>query len=151
MCCIKASRFRHFEKRLWDKNSEILSFLPLINNSVTIRINFFSSDSISSNWHEHHTWILNARVPKFTTNNTTLPFLRALMDDLSLMATKVSGGQALLSQCLTALTWFGLEFRGDKSISTVIVKGRSMNTTPFLCFKTISPPRRFISYSFYPL
>ena len=151
MCCIKASPFRHFEKRLWDKNSEILSFLPLINNSVTIRINFFSSDSISSNWHEHHTWILNARVPKFTTNNTILPLLCALMDDLSLMASKPSGGQTLLSWYITALTWAGLEFRCDKSISTVIVKGRSMNTTPFLCFKIISPPRRFISYSFYPL
>ena len=62
------------------------------------------------------------------------------MDDLSLMAAKVSGGQALLSQCITALTWFGLEFRDDKSVSTVIVKGRSMNTTPFPVSKSSVNP-----------
>ena len=58
------------------------------------------------------------------------------MDDLSLMTTKVSGAQTLLSRCTTALTWVGLEFRADKSRSVVIVKGRSMNKTPFSVSKT---------------
>ena len=74
---------------------------------------------------------METRVPKFTTHNTTLPLLFAFMDDLSLMTTKVSGAQTLLSRCITALTWAGLEFRADKSRSIVIVKGRSMNATPF--------------------
>ena len=79
-------------------------------------------------------------VPKFTTNNTTLPLLHAFMDDLSLITTKVSGAQTLLSRCTTALTWVGLEFRADKSRSVVIFKGRSMNTTPFSVSKTSVHP-----------
>ena len=78
---------------------------------------------------------MQTSVPKFITNNTTLPLLRAFMDDLNLMTTRVSGAQTLLSQCITALTWAGLEFRADKSCS-VIVKGRSMNTTSFSVSKT---------------
>ena len=74
---------------------------------------------------------MQPRVPEFTTNNTTLPLLHAFMDDLGLMSARVSGAQTLLSQCITALKWPGLEFRADKSCSIVIVKGRSMNTTPF--------------------
>ena len=62
------------------------------------------------------------------------------MDDLSLMTTKVSGAQTLLSRCITALTWAGLEFRADKSRSIVIVKGRSMNTTPFSVSKASDQP-----------
>ena len=115
------------------------------------------SESATSAWHRHQRGIfagctlsiilflagmniileysMQTSVPKFTTNNTTLPLLRAFMDDLSLMTTKVSGAQTLLSRCITALTWAGLEFRADKSRSIVIVKGRSMNTTPFMCQK----------------
>ena len=83
---------------------------------------------------------METRVPKFTTHNTTLPLLFAFMDDLSLMTTKVSGAQTLLSRCITALTWAGLEFRADKSCSIVIVKGRSMNTTPFSVSKASDQP-----------
>ena len=43
---------------------------------------------------------MHAQVPKFTTNNTTLPLLRTFMDGLSLIANKVSGAQTLLSWCL---------------------------------------------------
>ena len=58
-------------------------------------------------------------------NNTVLPLLRAFMDDLSLTSSTVSGAQTLLlSRCITALNWAGLEFRADKSRSIVIVKGR---------------------------
>ena len=56
------------------------------------------------------------------------------------MTTKVSGAQTLLSRCITALTWAGLEFRADKSRSIVIVKGRSMNTTPFSVSKASDQP-----------
>ena len=73
---------------------------------------------------------MQARVPKFTTNSTTLPLLCAFMDDLRLMSAKVSGAQTLLSWCITALNWAGLEFRADKSHCIVIVKGRSMNIAP---------------------
>ena len=55
---------------------------------------------------------MKARVPKFTTNNITLPLIRTFMNNLSLMTTKVSGAQTLLSRCITALA--GLEFRADK-------------------------------------
>ena len=83
---------------------------------------------------------MQARVPQFTTNNTLLPLLRAFMDHLSLMSSTVSGAQALLSRCITALNWAGLEFRADKSCSIVIVKGRSMNTTPFSVSKVSDQP-----------
>ena len=53
---------------------------------------------------------MEAKVLKFTTNNTSLPLLRAFMDVLRLMSTKVSG-----SQTLPCLTWAGLEVRADKS------------------------------------
>ena len=83
---------------------------------------------------------MQARVPQFTTNNTVLPLVRAFMDDLSLMSSMVSGAQTLLSRCITALNWAGLEFRADKSRSIVIVKGRSMNTTPFSVSKASDQP-----------
>ena len=83
---------------------------------------------------------MQARVPQFTTNNTVLPLLRAFMDDLSLMSSTVSGAQTLLSRCITAVNWAGLEFRADKSCSIVIVKGRSMNTTPFSVSKASDQP-----------
>ena len=83
---------------------------------------------------------MQTRVPKFTANNTTSPLLRAFMDDLSLVTTKVSGAQTLLSRCITAFTWAGLEFRAEKSCSIVIVKGRPMNATPFSVSKTSVHP-----------
>ena len=111
------------------------------------------SQSATSSWHRHQRGIfagctlsiilflagmniileysLQARVPQFTTNNTALFLLHAFMDDLSVMSSTLSGSQTLLSRCITTLTWAGLEFRADKSWSMVIVKGRSMNTTPF--------------------
>ena len=120
------------------------------------------SESATSAWHRHQWGIfagftlsiilflaginiileysMQTNVPKFTANNTTLPLLPALMNDLSLMTTKVSGAQTLLSWCTTAFTWAGLEFRADKSRSVVIVKGRSMNTTPFSVSKASDQP-----------
>ena len=89
---------------------------------------------------------METRVPKFTTHNTTLPLLFAFMDDLSLMTTKVSGAQTLLSQCITALTWAGLEFRADKSRSIDIVKSRSMNTRPFFFQKHQSTQKFHLTF-----
>ena len=63
------------------------------------------------------------------------------MDDLSLMSAKVSGAQTLLCRCISALTWAGLEFRADKSRSIAIVKGRSMNITPFSVSKASVQPK----------
>ena len=136
------------------------------------------SESAASAWHRHQRGIfasctlsiilfvagmkiileysMQIRVPNFTTNNTTL--LRAFMDNRSLMITKVSGAQTLLSRCKAASTWAGLEFRADKSRSIVIFKVRSMNITLFSVSKTsihpeVSSPSpsihsRPISYSF---
>ena len=120
------------------------------------------SESATSAWHRHHQGVfagctlsiilflagmniileysVQVKVPKFTINNTKLPLLCAFMDDLSLMSSTVSGAQTLLSWCTTALTWAGLEFRADKSCSIVIVKGRSMNTTPFSVPKAKDQP-----------
>ena len=111
------------------------------------------SQSATSSWHRHQRgtfagctlsiilflagmniileYSMQARVPQFTTNNAVSPLLCAFMDDLSLMSSTVSGAQTLLSRCITAVNWAGLEFRADKSCSIVIVKGRSVNTTPF--------------------
>ena len=83
---------------------------------------------------------MQASVPKLTTNNTTLPLLGAFMDKISLLSSAVSGAQTLLSRRITALTWVGQEFRADKSRSIAIVKGRSMNTTPFLVSKASDQP-----------
>ena len=47
---------------------------------------------------------MQARVPKFTTNNTTLPLLHASMDDLSLMSSTVYGAKILFSWYIAALT-----------------------------------------------
>ena len=68
-----------------------------------------------------------------------LPLIRAFMDDLSLMSNSVSGTQQLLKKCTEALTWAGMSFRADKSRSIVIIKGRSMNTTPFKVNEPSSP------------
>ena len=116
------------------------------------------SESAKSSWHRHQRGIFQgctlsiilflagmniiieyasvAKVPKFIFKNTELPLLRAFMDDLSLMSSTVSGAKHLLSRCITALTWAGLEFRADKSRCIVIIKGRSMNVTPFSISKS---------------
>ena len=120
------------------------------------------SESATSSWHRHQQGIfagctlsitlylagmnitleysLQARVPQFITNNTVLPLLHAFMDDLSVRSSTVSGSQTLHSWCITALTWASLEFRTDKSQSIVIVKGRSINTTPFSVSKASDQP-----------
>ena len=53
------------------------------------------------------------------------------MDDLNLLSPLMSGTKTLLHQCMKALKWAGLDFPEDKSRIIVIIKGSSMNTTPF--------------------
>ena len=111
----------------------------------------FSPDAPSS-WHRHQCEIfagctlfinlflagmnmileysLVATTPEFHLNNIFLPPVRAFMDDLNISST-ISSARTLLSHCTIALKWAGLTFRGDKSRSIVIMKGRSMNTTSF--------------------
>ena len=73
--------------------------------------------------------------------------MRAFMDDLKIMPSTICGAKTLLCRCTIALTWAGLTFRADKSRSIVIIKGRSMNTTPF----SVSSPRELSDFtSFIP-
>ena len=91
-------------------------------------------------------YILTLQVPAFvTSNDTKLPVVRAFMDDINLMSTSVCHTQALLNKCATALSWAGMQFRADKSRSFVIVKGRSLNTTPF-CTSPPESPTDFSNY-----
>ena len=53
------------------------------------------------------------------------------MDDMNLMSSSVSGANDLLSRCTAALTWAGMSYRAHKFHSIVIIKGMSMNSTPF--------------------
>ena len=112
------------------------------------------SKSAPSNWHQHQRGIfagctlsiilflaginiileytLNTSVSNFiSSTEVSMPLVRAFMDDLNLMSSSVSGTQKLLTRCTTALSWAGMEFRADKSRSFVLIKGKSLHTTPF--------------------
>ena len=65
------------------------------------------------------------------------------MDDLNLLSSSVSGAKTLLHWCIKALKWAGLDFQADKSRSIVIIKRRSMNTTPFY----VSEPKNSTDFS----
>ena len=69
--------------------------------------------------------------PQFHQNNISLPQIRVFMDDLDIMSSTICGAKTLLFRCSIALKGADLTFRADKSRSIVIIKGRSMNTTPF--------------------
>ena len=79
------------------------------------------------------------------TGNVALPLVRAFMDDLNLMSSLVSGAPYLLDRCVKALSWAVMYFRVDKSHSIVIVRGKSMNTTPFYVPEP-STPSDFTNY-----
>ena len=90
---------------------------------------------------------LVATTPQFHLNNISLPPMRAFIDDLNIMSSTICGAKTLLSRCTIALNWAGLTFRADKSRSIVIIKGRSVNTTPF----SVSSPRELSDFtSFIP-
>ena len=82
---------------------------------------------------------------QFLSNGVPLPLLQAFMDDINLMSFSVQGAHILLQCCTTTLKWTGLEFRADKLRSIVIIKGSSMNTTPF----SLSPSSDPSVYSFF--
>ena len=94
-------------------------------------------------------YALQSNAPHFVSRNTSFPLIRAFMDDINIMSASVAGAKSLLNRCTTALSWAGLEFRASKSRSMVIVKGRSMNSTPF----SVSSSKEFsngTSQSFIP-
>ena len=71
--------------------------------------------------------------PSFiTSNNVSLPLIRAFMDDINLMSSSVSDTRSLLDRCGTALKWAGMEFVMIK----VMIKGKSLNCTPFYVSKS---------------
>ena len=80
-----------------------------------------------------------------STGNIAFPLVRAFMDDLNLMSSSVSGAQNLFHRCVKALSWVSMYFRADKSCSIVIVRGKSMNTTPFYVTEP-STPSDFTNY-----
>ena len=91
-------------------------------------------------------YTLLSTAPSFVTSNkVSMPLVRAFMDDLNLLSSSVAGAQDLLARCTTALTWDGMDFRADKSRCFVVVKGKSMNSTPF-CVSKPSDPTDFSSY-----
>ena len=91
-------------------------------------------------------YTLASSVRKFVfTGNVAFPLVRAFMDDLNLMSSSLSGTQNLLHRCVKALSWAGMYFRADKSRSIVIVRGKSMNTTPFYVTEP-STPSDFTNY-----
>ena len=61
------------------------------------------------------------------------------MDDINLMSSTVSGAQNLLDRCATVLKWAGMNFRADKSRSFVMIKGKSLNSTPLSVTKPSNP------------
>ena len=90
--------------------------------------------------------ILASPACKFgSTGNVSFPLVRAFMDYLNLMSSSVSGTQNLLHRCVKAFSWAGMYFRADKSHSIVIVRGKSMNTTPFYVTQP-STPSDFTNY-----
>ena len=80
-----------------------------------------------------------------TSSNISLPLIRAFMDDINLMSSSAHGAQTLLERCATALHWAGMDFRVEKSRSFVIVKGKSLNCTPFSA-SIAAYPTDFSSY-----
>ena len=67
------------------------------------------------------------------------------MDDMSLMSSSVAGARDLLSRCTTALACAGMSYKAHKFCSIVIIKGRSINSTPF-SIKNPSTPKDFSNF-----
>ena len=80
-----------------------------------------------------------------TSSKVSLPLVRAFMDDLNLMSSSVLRAQNLLNRCVTALKWAGMGFRADKSRSFIMIKGKSLNSSPF-CVSKSSDPTDFSVY-----
>ena len=126
------------------------------------------SKSAPSSWHRHQRGIfagctlsiilflaainiileytLLSMAPNFiTSSKVSLPLVRAFMDDLNLLSSSVAGAQNLLKRCTRALKWAGMDFRAEKSRTFIVVKGKSLNSTPFCVLKP-SDPTDFTSY-----
>ena len=144
------------------------SWISLIKNYYVGIYSKSFSEFAPSNWHQHLRGIfagctlsiilflaginiileytLLSPAPSFiTSSKLSLPLIRAFMDDINLMSSTVSGAQSLLDRCATALKWAGMDFRAEKSRSFVVIKGKSLNSTPFSASKP-SDPTDFSSY-----
>ena len=67
------------------------------------------------------------------------------MHDSNHLSSSVSGANTLLPRCTKALKWAGLIFWVEGLRSSVIIKGRSMNTT----FFSVSEAKNSTDLSFY--
>ena len=76
-----------------------------------------------------------------TSSKTILPLIRAFMDDLNLMITKVQESQVLLNRVVLALRWARMLPSGSESRSLVMENGRVINYLPFLCYLKIQLKR----------
>ena len=79
--------------------------------------NVIENDCISG-WWNRGTSILY--LVNRSSQRSTLPLVRAFMDDMDLMAQTVAGGQDLLSRAMVALNCSRMENRADKSRSIII-------------------------------
>ena len=67
------------------------------------------------------------------------------MGDINLISSSVHGAGTLLERCATAFHWAGMDYHAEKSRSFVIVKGKSLNCTPFSA-SIAADPTHFSSY-----
>ena len=73
-----------------------------------------------------------ADAAKFATSaKVGLPLIPAFMDDSNLMAQNIAGAQNLLTRSAKALKWARMDFRVKISRSIIIVRGRTINSSPF--------------------
>ena len=112
------------------------------------------SESCPSSWHQQHKGIfvgctifiilflacinliieytVNCTIPGYMSSaKQELPLVRAVMDDMNLLAGPVKDTQVLLTRCTKALTWARMRYNISKSRSFVIKRGKVLNTRPF--------------------
>ena len=148
-------------------------WIKLIKNYYTGLWSRSFSETAPSGWHHHERgifagctvaiilflsginiiieYILVSSAKNFVlSSRTTLPLVRAFMDDMDLMAQTVAGGQDLLSRSMVALNWARIENRADKSRSIVIKKGRTLNVIPFYTCNLLEIPHVSDSSNYIP-
>lgn len=78
-------------------------------------------------------YVSQTHLPVYTLRSgSRLPGLRAFMDDLVIMFKSVPSTQIALTRVVVALKWARMELKPEKSRSVVVVKGRVMDTEPFI-------------------
>ena len=100
------------------------------------------SQSTSSSWHQHFKGIFAGCTLSII---LFLAGINVVIEYALTSSAQLSGAQNLLDRCVKALSWAGMYFRVDKFDSIVIVRGKSMNTTPFYVTEP-STPSDFTNY-----